>query len=81
MTLQSLARTIAKARHGTDAMWTSYMGAAEAVAEWAASIADEYVTENKDQDNGEREGYWLACAAKELAVAYRSIIAPPSGAQ
>ncbi|MBZ9922161.1 hypothetical protein LB579_31240 [Mesorhizobium sp. BR1-1-7] len=31
MTLQSLARTIAKARHGTDAMWANYMGAAEAV--------------------------------------------------
>ena len=33
MTLQHLARTIAKARHGTDAMWANYMGAAEAVSE------------------------------------------------
>lgn len=32
MTLQSLARTIAKARHGTDAMWANYLKAAEAVA-------------------------------------------------
>lgn len=31
MTLESLARTIAKARHGTDAMWANYMGAADAV--------------------------------------------------
>ncbi|MBZ9943405.1 hypothetical protein LB533_20170 [Mesorhizobium sp. BR1-1-13] len=33
MTLESLARTIAKARHGTDAMWANYMGAARAVVE------------------------------------------------
>ncbi|TPJ86987.1 MULTISPECIES: hypothetical protein [unclassified Mesorhizobium] len=31
ISLESLARTIAKARHGTDAMWANYMGAAEAV--------------------------------------------------
>lgn len=31
MTLESLARTIAKARHGTDAYWANYMEAAEAV--------------------------------------------------
>lgn len=31
MTLESLARTIAKARHGTDAHWAHYVGAARAV--------------------------------------------------
>ncbi|TPN76677.1 hypothetical protein FJ980_31385 [Mesorhizobium sp. B1-1-5] len=31
LSLKDLARTIAKARHGTDAMWANYMGAAEAV--------------------------------------------------
>lgn len=31
MTLESLARTIAKARHGTDAMWANYMGKAFAL--------------------------------------------------
>lgn len=32
MTLEEkVARTIAKARHGTDAMWANYMGAARAV--------------------------------------------------
>lgn len=36
MTLESLARTIAKARHGTDVMWPNYMEAAEAAAEWFA---------------------------------------------
>lgn len=39
MTLQSLARTIAKARHGTDAMWANYMGAAEAVVKEFEAIA------------------------------------------
>ena len=33
LSLQSLARALAKARHGTDAMWANYMGAAEA-AQW-----------------------------------------------
>ncbi|MBZ9973548.1 hypothetical protein LB517_28360 [Mesorhizobium sp. BR1-1-12] len=41
MTLESLARTIAKARHGTDAMWANYMGAAEAARrEVAKQYAD-----------------------------------------
>lgn len=31
LSLEALARTIAKARHGTDAMWANYMGAARAV--------------------------------------------------
>ena len=31
--IEELARTIAKARHGTDAMWANYVGAAEAVLE------------------------------------------------
>lgn len=36
MTLESLARTIAKARHGTDVMWPNYMEAAKKAAEWFA---------------------------------------------
>ncbi|RWO08256.1 hypothetical protein [Mesorhizobium sp.] len=41
MTLESLARTIAKARHGTDAMWANYMGAAEAVVREMAKLSDD----------------------------------------
>lgn len=33
MTLSNLARTIAKARHGTDAMWANYLPSARAVSE------------------------------------------------
>ncbi|MFC3644381.1 hypothetical protein [Aquibium oceanicum] len=29
--IEEIARTIAKAKHGTDAMWANYVGAAEAV--------------------------------------------------
>lgn len=73
MTLESLARTIAKARHGTDAMWANYMGAAEAawreVAEECALTARTYGAEVADQDNGDREGYWLNVAAEDIARA------------
>lgn len=31
MTIESLARTIAKARHGTDAHWANYLPSARAV--------------------------------------------------
>lgn len=40
--LEHLARTIARARHGTDAMWANYMGAADAaradVTYWIESM-------------------------------------------
>ncbi|MEX0406900.1 hypothetical protein ABGN05_14645 [Aquibium sp. LZ166] len=31
--IEEIARTIARARHGTDAMWANYVSAAEAVLE------------------------------------------------
>lgn len=44
MTLESLARTIAKARHGTDAMWANYLPSARAVVEEVCSSLDQYDT-------------------------------------
>lgn len=48
MTLEHLARTIAKARHGTDAMWANYMDAAKAAAEWSAQLAQTFAVEGAD---------------------------------
>ncbi|QKC99147.1 hypothetical protein [Mesorhizobium sp. NZP2298] len=40
MTLESLARTIAKARHGTDEFWIQFMPAAEAAVRALADAAE-----------------------------------------
>lgn len=56
MTLaQYLARTIAKARHGTDAHWANYMSAAEAVQKLYTPTLEFYATrENWQTDWQER---------------------------
>jgi hypothetical protein len=44
MTLESLARTIAKARHGTDAMCANYLPSARAVMDDVCNSLDQYDT-------------------------------------
>ena len=41
MSPESLARTIAKARHGTDAMWANYLRSAQAVLDDFSLLAAE----------------------------------------
>lgn len=65
MTIESLARTIAKARHGTDAHWANYVGAAEAVMKEIRNNLDQYDTS---------EGFIVA---RE----WRTLLALPDGAQ
>ena len=65
MTLESIARTIAKARHGTDAHWANYLPAAEAVMKEICNNLDQYDTS---------EGFIIA---RE----WRAILAQPDGAQ
>lgn len=68
MTLESLARTIAKARHGTDAMWPNYIGAAEAVVDLVARRMDwldemASIREVGDAFDAEAD-YWWGLLAK-----------------
>ncbi|TPM67430.1 hypothetical protein [Mesorhizobium sp. B2-2-1] len=68
MTLESLARTIAKARHGTDAMWANYMGAAEAAAEWSAGVARSEMMDADDREAGQWNAACEAIAEAFLAT-------------
>lgn len=90
MTLESLARTIAKARHGTDVMWPNYIGAAEAVVgvfieagETAEPKREDLFTHfYHDADGIEDNAYMDPDDARAAFRAMlRSIIAQPSGAQ
>jgi len=65
MTLESLARTIAEAQHGTDAYWANCMPAARAVVREMERAADK-----KDTITGYAVSGWL-----------QAIIARPDGAQ
>ncbi len=74
LSLKDLARTIAKARHGTDAMWANYMGAAEAarrevVEECAEIVGDAFCHDPMGQE-----------ALDETAAKLRALIAQPDGA-
>lgn len=75
MTLESLARTIAKARHGTDAMWANYMGAAESarreIVEVCAKIAIRNAPATQDWADAP-----LQAQAQRTAAAIRALLSP-----
>lgn len=78
MTLESLARTIAKARHGTDAMWANYMGAAEVVHnQQAAALHKLYGDYPAGPDYPDRAEVWN----NAINAAMRALLAQPDSAQ
>lgn len=70
MTIESLARTIAKARHGTDAHWAAFLPAAVAALEEFAKFAEARVVFGVD--------YLEARTALGIADDLRSIAATHS---
>ena len=91
MTPESLARTIAKARHGTDAHWAHYVGAAEAVVEELQKPTHEMimagakeivrVNDYREPDGDWRDGEFYQDAEAAFKAMLRAIIAQPDGAQ
>lgn len=88
LSLESLARTIAKARHGTDAMWANYLPSARAVMEELMAAAE--TAEPKQGDlfthfyldaDGMEDNAYLE--PEDARVAFRAIlralIAQPDG--
>lgn len=77
LSIQQLARTIAKARHGTDAMWANYIGAAreaqrevvEACVAVANTCALEFSSDAKRK------------AAATVRARLRALLAQPDGGQ
>lgn len=66
LSLESLARTIAKAQHGTDAYWANYMPAARAARESVTYWIESLLAKQVDKAAWER---------------VRALIAQPDGAQ
>lgn len=61
--LEQIARAIAKAEHGTDAMWANHMGAARAAVEEARNV-NEAMREAGYTGSGE-DSYGVAVGAWE----------------
>ncbi len=79
MTLESLARTIAKARHGTDAHWPHYVGVAEAViaeliaaAETAEPNKDDLFSHFYRDSDGLEDNHYLE--PEESRIAFRALL-------
>lgn len=78
VTIESLARTIAKARHGTDAHWANYVGAAEDASRHIAEVVAGKFLHNYKHDGGYPD------RSEVLDAAIRSVtdlLAQPDGAQ
>lgn len=76
--IQHLARTIAKARHGTDVHWAHYVGAAEAVYnQQAVSLHKLYGAYPAGPDYPDRAEVWN----NAINAAMRALLAQPDGAQ
>lgn len=72
MTLEALARTIAKARHGTDAMWANYMTAARAVTEKFIEAIDEKADLASTIDSTFELGDWAEALRCDL-IEHRTV--------